>query len=596
MVDLRKNPAARANLNYHDFPMHQHVEFTSTVGQLLPVYFDWLDPGDKVRCSQYLKTRTQPLASAAMAKLTEHIEWFFVPIQQIYKPFGSFIYGVQDLDSSLYNRDHGNYKYNISEKFPYIDYKKWILDFQNSSSASLDEKTLKNESALIQMLRLFDHFGISIDLLEEPALPGGNNPFSWTPLLACAYQKIFMDHYRNGDRIANDPDCYNLDRYYEMPDIVDELNNLASGSAEMPFHWMMLKYFQMRYRPTQRDFFTNNFPSPIFSQSSASAQHSYEDILNKVNQWLTSVKRVSTIDAHGGSPIGDSATNVILPQSTTTDMLIKDMNPANIRTLFASEKLLELTRRAGKHYDAQTLAHFGVDVPSTIEGQSFKLGHHSQEIMIGDVIATAESENVPLGEIAGKGYSAAGSQTFDFKAPCHGVLMAIYSCEPSIDYYQRGLDKLNCLIEKSDFFMPEYDNLGMQPLFGYQVYLNKNTALSPKPESWNTSILGWQYRYMEMKQKANRIFGGLRFTQKHWTIGRDPEESTGTSAASYYHNPDALNSIMEYPYLGGYIQTASGLRRAKSMSEVYEQDPLIHEIFFDVKKASKKSPYGLQQL
>lgn len=597
MVDLRQNPAARASLKYHDFPMRQNLKFSSTVAQLLPVYQDFLEPGDKVRISQYLKTRTQPLASAAMTKLTEHVEWFFVPIHQIYKPFTGLIYGIQDLDSSLYDALTGNV---IDNKFPYLPYQEFMRAMVDGVGALLDKRTLKGEDLICESMRLLDHFGVPLEFFANPVLPD-QNYFSWTPLFACAYQKIFMDHYRNGDRIANDPSCYNLDRFFNDSQIFDSLRDQG---IENPIEYVIEKFYQMRYRPIERDFYTNTFPSPVFSDGSSSAQEVLAgDVLTEVNQWLTNVRSVKAINVVGGDDSAeDNKTTVSLPNPSLQTVVTHELNPANIRTLFAVEKLLELTRRAGKHYDAQTLAHFGVEVPTTIEGQSFKLGSHSQDIMIGDVVATAETPasgdyaGVPLGEIGGKGYSAGGNKPFDFQAPCHGVLMCIYSCTPVIDYFEQGMDKLNALIDKSDFFIPEYDNLGMQPLFGYQTYLKKN-AFDDKPTSWNTRILNWQYRYMEKKCKPNLIKGALKYTQRHWVVGKDSGESSGTDASHFYHDPDALNSIMEYPYLKGFISDGtSTLSRVTTSAELYEQDPLIHEIFFDVVKASKMSPYGLQKL
>ena len=40
-----------------------------------------------------------------------------------------------------------------------------------------------------------------------------------------------------------------------------------------------------------------------------------------------------------------------------------DIRYANIRAMFANEKLWSITGRAKKHYDDQTLAHFGFEVP-----------------------------------------------------------------------------------------------------------------------------------------------------------------------------------------------------------------------------------------
>ena len=603
MANINSNPTAKANLSYHDFPMHQHLEFTSPPAQLLPVYYDLLDPGDKIHGDLYLKTRTQPLESSAMARLKEHVQWFFVPIHQIYKPFNGFYNGVQDLDSSLYNLLDSTGQYKISSKFPFLRNNVWYQFIWDIMTA-LNEKTLKGEQLYVEMVRLMEHFGIS-DRLNDRApndlteLSNLQSAFSFTPLLACAYQKIFMDWFRDGDYIANDPDCYNLDKFA----LAAAEGNMYNAVTESELFASLKKMFQMRYAPIRKDFWTNIYPSPLFGPNQASSQNfnhasGYDSTLVKVNQWLTNLGSVDLIDVDGDTGLSGP------PMASVVDNLsdLRDLNQPNIRTMFAVDKLLEVTRRAGKHYDAQTLAHFGVSVPETIEGQCMRIGRHEQDILIGDVVSTSNTSTgdpdvgSPLGEIAGKGYSAQGSNNIDFTAPCHGVLMAIYWCEPVIDYYQQGLDKLNALIEKSDFFVPEFDNLGMQPLFRYQGYVaSGNVSGYGDDESaiLNTGILGWQYRYSEFKQKFNRIITGMKYTQKHWTVGKESGSAAATSASSFYHDPACLNSVMVADYLKGYDETGAVVRQS---SAIYDRDPLIHEMQFAITKASKKSVYGLMQL
>ena len=126
----------------------------------------------------------------------------------------------------------------------------------------------------------------------------------------------------------------------------------------------------------------------------------------------------------------------------------------------------------------------------------------------------------------------------------------------------------------------------MQPLFGYQCELKKNIAAL-------SAIRGWQYRYYEFKQKYNRIITGLKHTQKHWTVGKPTGRSSGYDTVNYYVSPNALGNAMLYQYNYGYDGDGNAFTNA---SNVFESDPLIHEIAFDVKKASQMTTYGLMEL
>ena len=586
MQSVNQNPQFRANRKYYGHDLSQHIEFTSSVGHMLPVFYDVVNPGEKYNIQTYLKSRTQPLAANTFTKIDEYIEWFFVPIHQIYKPFGNWYYGVQDFDSTLFKGEgpSGNYNPEIGMHLPHFTCQVFLDLWNQYKSESY--RTLKNEQWYAGFVRLAEHLGVP-DLQTLDVVDGlDNNYYSFVPILFCAYQKIWMDYFRDSNRIENDPRSYNLDAFYTYEDGI----NYNSDTSD--YRYM----FEMRYRPMKKDFFNNVFPSPIFGSGNIGAQafsdgQQWDGTLERVNQWLTSLSKVEVINESGFTQITNGTTSAL----GKTDQIShkSDMNRANIEALFATDKLLEITRRSGKHYDAQTLAHFGVEVPDTIEGKSHFLGRHTQEIVIGDVVSTADTSNgsdgMPLGEIAGKGYSSETSKDIKFTAPCHGILMGIYSAAPKQEYYQDYLDKLNCLLNKEDWYVPEFDNLGMQPLFGYQTELAQDVTS-------NTKILGWQYRYMEFKQKVNRIITGLKYTQKHWTAGIPSKFASGTKAEQYYVSPGALDNAMLYGYNFGFKTGEQEAQLVDTSSELYQSDPLIHDLKIQVKKASTMSTYGLMEL
>lgn len=156
---------------------------------------------------------------------------------------------------------------------------------------------------------------------------------------------------------------------------------------------------------------------------------------------------------------------------------------------------MKITARAGKHYDDQVLAHFGFKVPKGYAHEVVHLGTHHQQIHIGEVISTASTGTGEIGELAGKGYGKEINQIVDnFVAPCHGYVMAVYSCAPRV-LYIGGIDRIHTMVNRYDWFLPAIDNLGMQPLFEFEY-----TALGPTP----TNRIGWQLRYFQMKNKKDR--------------------------------------------------------------------------------------------
>lgn len=569
MASILANPTHRAKLGYNGFDMGHYLKFSSSVGQLIPVYYDYLSPGDKVNLQAQLKTRTMELESAAMVSLTEHLEWFFVPFEQLSHAFGSLIYNIGDLNSSLWQHDISNIN------LPKISFKDVISEtFDKSILSSTFTPFLPAHPSAGQVqqynadqLRLLDALGFSVFSglyfsLGKPLSQAGQNydNFKPAPWLLGAYQKIYSDHYRLSDRQVNKARYYNFDFFQDG-------SSLSSAIAGVDAN----NICTLQYRPYRKDFFTNTYVSPLYDGYVGGLDVGNTDY-EKVNQWLTSVSDYV---------LQDENNEINKRRATHSYLGGNTLTVPNIRTLFAIDKMLEITRRAGKHYDKQVAAHFGVSVPTGISGESFFLGSQESRIDIGDVIATAGTESDPLGRVGGKGYGfGQPDKPISFTAPSHGVLMCIYSCEPIVDYTQVGLDRLNSYVHASDFYVPEFDNLGMQPLFHYQCRM-------PWFNGFPTgSFAEWQYRYSELKCKYNRVFGSLSTSLRYWV----PQVNTFDSGElhSYFVRPDYLDDIMLVNY--------NSKMDYKKISDIYATDPLIHEINFNVKKSSKMSTYGLINL
>lgn len=635
---VTKDPIAKAHLAYSGFPMRQVLQTTCAVGELMPVYMDILSPGDKVHFSHNLNLRLNYLERPANENLTAHVDWFFVPLEQLFKPFGQMFYGISDFGSDLFAQG------NAPSVFPSVTLKEVLDVIKKYASKSVSGPAVSTEyltnsvevgaqtstygQYVVGMFRLMDSLGLPMIQLSDywsSAWDSGKSPAYaanlsrkmslWFPL---AYQKIWYDHYRLADRVANDPKAYNVDSFYNYSQTAFSAQTLE-------------KIFQPHLVPWARDYFTHNFVSPIVPSNSAAKGDSSpygksllsQINLAKVNNWLGTN---SIYAASYDNETGDYVSNVSAGYAPTTvvswpsEGLGYDEQPqfsvANIRAAFAVEKLLEVTRRAGKHYDKQTLAHFGVKVPQGVSGESYKLASFSQPIVIGDIVATAAGESGDnqsvLGELGGRGYSDTDALNCkskgSFEAKCHGVLMAVQYITPEVHYAQVGMNRLNKLIERTDFYIPEFENLGMQPMFGYEgFFYMENTSGSAYTLD---TILGWKYRYAEFKEKYNVTRGGYLGTLSDWSASRVWK---GGGAASYYVNPSYLNpilsvfyssgqSVANYAYLLGvtpYPTSAVGsINTPASLfyAQVYSQDPFVMDMLFQVNKVSKMSVYGLPNL
>lgn len=580
MPRIDEMPEYRAKHGRTTHDLSHKFGFTASVAHLLPVFHDFLQAGETVDLSFKYNLRTQPLASAAMVDISSHVEYFFVPINLLYEPFGNYFYDIND---------------NYSSMYPHVPMGLPLLDFDDMVDEALSDPTIVYgfDHCTAHQYRLMDMLGYNVVNYSN----GSGGSGIWNPKVfpypILAYNCIYQYYYRLDTRQTFDQASFNWDKFYSTS-VVDHLV------------WDT-KYFRLYYRPKASDYFTDIKVSPIVDVLNANVQTS----LPVVNDWLSrgnnSVGNVLTSGGTGSSsaPWSGAPNNSNSPVpsmtiqtqfgfsahstfgSSVSPLNGADINTANIRAIFANEKLYSISGRARKHYDDQVLAHLGYKVPHDPKHEISVFGHDRGKIHIGEVISTADTANAGLGEIAGKGYGSLSADSHLFTAPCHGVVMAILSFEPDVTYGQTYL-KSNALASSNDIPVPEFYYLGCQPLFGYEAM--------PDQVATRYDILGWQYRYEQWKRRYNRLtsaFTGLGSLDS-WMLDFRPENGllqTNAAATENYlgflHTPSELNQIMLVNYsdnVGSYPE------------KVYDGDPFVVDGYVFCKKVSTMPDYSLPRL
>lgn len=166
------------------------------------------------------------------------------------------------------------------------------------------------------------------------------------------------------------------------------------------------------------------------------------------------------------------------------------------------------------------------------------------------------------------------------------------------------------------FYQPEFDHLGMQPLFGFEI-------LQDSRDLWASytfgAILGWQYRYEQFKSRydrstfafANTFYGpGLNVTFgpfASWSPSTLPLEG-GASAMNFIpssdltyilkESPCELNNLMSVSYDPTFHAGKDGdtLNYVLHSELSYQTDPLIHHALIHYKKMSTMSSYSMPKL
>lgn len=623
MIDALPKYVNRESRHGHN--LSHDFSFTSSTGHLLTLFGARMDPKDTIQGRIDMFTRTQPLVQPANVEIEEFIDFFFVPLEMLYSGMGDYIYQVNEPYSSVTQQVLNNQINNL----PVLDWPNALNSlfgtlFSNYESEGFFDYGINVEegsedgyymdNAFFSVYRnLFHNYFNPNGLFKEIAeieITGTTPPKKYAvpadyfqpsvfPIYLLAYNCIYQHFYRLDDRERFDASQYNIDATIYDGDFMHDSLNLYS--------------YGLRYRPRFFDYFTSAKVAPLINSNNIVGAPGVSTDLTRINNYL------STAGVRLIGPTGSNITEI--SDSTQLRTMSSVVSTSSLRSMFAVEKLLSISNRAKKTYDAQVLAHLGVDMPRDYFHNIQYIGTQKSTIKVGEVVATASTDASPLGDVAGKGYAVLGDKGVKFTAPCHGVFMAIYSAVPKVRYYA-PLEKHAMITDRLSFYQPEFAQLGMQPIFGYEAFA---APLSSDEYLANTAQLGWQMRYDELKRRFNKVSPAFidtivvnerqgvkqyvkSFNDWHtWTVSERPygayDNFVTTNLSDYLASPQMLNGLMASQYLypsdwkkvyadTGYYKFDTTDETDKhsfawDIAGLFKRDPLLHFAKCDFKIVNK---------
>lgn len=603
----------RQNLSRNAFDLSRKALFTAPSGALLPVFALEVQPNDHIKLDMASFTRTAPLNSAAYVRVNEQVDFFFVPYRLLWSMWPQFISRTNEYSSMLFASHMADRPFasepgkpvnhsRVANMIPRIkgsDIFDVFFAKTNEAHTPKDVNYIGEDGDLFGIkkkynaARLLNLLCYGFDGLDDGlrlkfssgsisgSTPGGTTPTphkdtgnskerggfggrrderapkvdvyksqTFNPFRLLAYQKIYNDYYRRTDYISQDLPSFNCD------------NATMNGYIDKSY---LSSILEMRYLPLKRDYFTNVYPSNLWFGGIVDAEHGDQGLsksqLSQINNFLGTVPIVGTYktdNAQGQSPFGSSLVGVTLDSlkdSSVSGITADVITTASLRNAYAIEKLLTLMNVAGKNYRSQMETRWGIKTHSDFPDHALYLGSHNSKVQINEVVSTADSENSSskssLGEIVGRGLGAADGHVLDFDAKEHGVILGIYSNYSETTYNSHGVDPFNFKFGFVDYYQPEFDNLGMQPLIASAIFND-----DPKGDH---GFIGWQPRYSEYKTALDKVYGGFQSngSKSIWTapllvdnFKKDDGTYRSVNIRDLSVNPHTLESIFAIKYDG----------------------------------------------
>lgn len=546
---------ARAHLDRNAFDLSHNDVFSCAPGMLLPISATEVLPNEHYEINPQIFLRTMPLNSAAFVRMRQHIEFFFVPMRVLCRQFNQFVVGTKYPISAI--TELNSYDSQLPKSA--LASLRSALDPATQSELNLDGM---GSNVRVQAIRLLDLLGYGLNSLSSlSAAPDG---YYVSLFRLAAYQKVYSDYYRNPYYESVDVDSFNLDNYF---------GKILYGNVQNATTRNVLRsLMRLRYRNWAKDYFTSVQPrfegAPFVTRSvdmsnfmldSRSSSAVFQPDVMKADLATGGVdnSRVATL-----RPIGYDGSSV-------QDLDRMQIPVHNIRAAFALDKLLRLQQQAGNgSYGEQIRNRFGAaNVHDDWKAQY--LGGSSSPISISEVITTANTSasvgDGLTGDIYGKASSVNdGRIVFDSRE--HGIILGIFSVSPDADYNSSGVDPHNLKLSFEQFFQPEFDRLGKQPLNSYQLSVVKPSDLSSSIK-WQDNVIGYQNRYMEYKTGIDRVHGEFCSggSLSAWSAPRntglvlsDTQTSPTDPDLNLYSlkvSPKILNSICSVEFSGEKLDT-----------------------------------------
>lgn len=585
--DVRNHP------HRSGFDLSRRICFTSKAGELLPVYYKLVYPGDKFEIRHQLFTRTQPVNTAAYTRIREYLDWYFVPLRLINKNLPQALMNMQNNPvqasgiaankiitndipwTALGNDGAGQGARGLASFLQYMYEGAYnnqivpVLNFFGFNAGTCGAK-------LAMMLRYGNFispsysgannsFGLSKS--ESFSLQGCTTKYSVNILPFAAYQKIYADHFRISQWEQNEPYTYNFD-WYSGGNV---FASFSSGfSQALKDYVESNNLFTLRYANWPKDLFMGVMPSPQLGDvsvvdiiSSTDSSNLIGNVIGVSDSGDVNVTGQIAMNKVAGSSTGEynlmptrQPGSAILKAVISNPSLQASFSVLQLRMAEAVQRYREVSQVADQTARDQIYAHFGVTLSPALSDTCFRIGGSASNIDISEVVNTSLGPDTETeANIKGKGIGTGQGGT-SFSSDEYGILMAIYHVVPLLDYVITGQPQDLLYTNTADLPFPEFDSIGMQSLHFGRFFNYKTDAFSADPTG---SVMGYTPRFIDLKTDYDEVYGAFRSTLKSWVAPLDPDylskwvtstilpgESTPTYSLNYGFfkvNPSVLDSI-----------------------------------------------------
>ena len=603
MANIMDFKSVSNNVHRAGFDLSSRMCFTAKVGEMLPVKHWDLLPGDSFKIDGKSFMRTLPVQKATFGRVREYYDFYFVPYNLLWDKFESWIVQTK-------NAYHAKSNLTAADNFstsPYFTDRDIVGAYSTMGSreaqAYLDywhTGTDKAKYAQGDMSKLLTYLGYPITLAPTGVSDIALNPF---PLLA--YHKIYQDYFRFSQWEDAAPWTYNLDYILSEDKLHMDITGMMSGrTANTP------TIFTLHHVNFDKDLVNGMLPQPQYGDV-AIAGPLTGDFSGLHAVWSPSgnsktmkFQVASHQSGHEFFPLGYDATSTTTGSPVSPDTIklnglnsspitaaLNNLYPSTqlnfpvsgsdmsvglsilvLRQAEALQKWKEITLSGDSDYKEQISKHWNVPSSQYNSYRCQYLGGFARNLDVSEVINTNLQGEEGVADIAGRGLSASNGKINFKNHDLYGLIMCIYHAKPIVEW--NSINILHpCLtkVKATDYAIPEFDSIGMQPLLRLNIMYNGNSPTVPA---------GYVPRYAEYKTDLDLYKGSFATTNVNWVLPHTLATVAQTQTPLTYRAYKVPPSICDNMFVAKADNTVAS-------------DQLLNTIYFDVKAVRNLSRDGM---
>lgn len=175
-----------------------------------------------------------------------------------------------------------------------------------------------------------------------------------------------------------------------------------------------------------------------------------------------------------------------------------------LRNAIAVQQYYEALARGGSRYREQVQALWDVVISDKTVQVPEYLGGGRYHVNINQIVQTSGQQtnnDTPIGETGAMSVTPINESSFTKSFEEHGFVIGV-CCVRHNRSYQQGLERFWSRSDRLDYYVPQFANLGEQPVKKKEIVLTGETT--------DEETFGYQEAWADYRMKPNRVSGKMR--------------------------------------------------------------------------------------